>query len=346
MKPARRVRLPRVSAGTLCLLAWTAGCVGSPNPPTQTPPAACPPPLAQSQEPELVPAEQEGVPKPIVRQHNYTIEWGEFGLEVDPTDGGRIVRFALDGRSVVIPKSESAAAYGSSFWTSPQSDWGWPPPKELDTLPWKVSVEGETLVLESDKNERLGLYATQRLTADRERDALVIEFTLKNDGPTQRSVAPWQNTRVRAGGLTFFPSHSGTLPHSELALQSKDGVVWFAHDPSSFKDNKKIFADGQEGWLAQVDGDLLFVKVFPDIPLSAHAPGEAEIEIYVDGGGTFVEMEQQGAYEPLSPGGESHWKLHWFVRRIASHIERTPGSVELLRMARELARSVKELPTR
>jgi len=280
------------------------------------------------QEPEVSEATtpEQGVPRAIVRRHNYRIEFGRYALEVDPSAGGRIVEFSLDGRSVVLSRSESLNAYGSSFWPSPQSDWQWPPPPELDRAEWNVSLDAGRLLLESDTNAKLGLSAKQSLWADLARELVVIDHALTNRGSAPRKVAPWQNTRVKPGGLTFFPSDSPSLPPSTLELKPTNGVIW----------SKKAFADGREGWLAHVDGDLLFLKVFPDVPRAAQAPSEAEIELYVQHDGSFVEVEQQGAYEELAPGASSSWQVRWLVRKLPSEIEVKSGSAALLAHVRSL----------
>jgi hypothetical protein len=282
------------------------------------------------------------IPKPVVSRRNYRLSFGGHALEVDPTDGGRIVALSLDGKSVVLTREEFPLAYGSSFWPSPQSDWNWPPPVEFDAAAWDARVTGNTLILESGINAELGLSATQRITADPRREAFAIQFSFRNHGTAPRAVAPWQNTRVRPGGLTFFPARSGSVGDSKLRLEPEGGVVWFRHDPARITENQKAFVDGEEGWLAQLDGDLLFLKVFPPIPAARTAPGEAEIEIYVDGNARFVEVEQQGAYEQLQPGGSSHWKVHWLVRRVPNDVVATPGSATLLSWVRSLAATVAE----
>jgi hypothetical protein len=282
-----------------------------------------------------------GVPFAIVRRHNYRIEFGGHAFEVDPTDGGRIVEFSLDGRSVVLPRSESAQAYGSSFWPSPQKDWDWPPPPELDALPWEVLLEGTTLVLKSRQNARLELSATQRIQALPELGALGIELSLTNHGAAPRRVAGWQNTRVRPGGLTFFPSLGRAYPQSAFVLTPQDGVTWFAHDPQKNTRTGKLFADGEEGWLAHVDAGLLFVKVFPPVARERQAPGEAEIEIYVDAAGRFVEVEQQGPYETLAPGASLSWRCHWLLARIEGEPPAKAGDPRLLAQAKALASLVR-----
>ena len=152
-----------------------------------------------------------------------------------------------------------------------------------------------------------------------------------------RSVAPWQNSRVGPRGLTFYPSPEPTLPGSTLAIEPEDGVAWLRHDPATMRENAKSFADGAEGWLAHLDGDLLFLKTFPKVPRALQAPTEAEVEIYVDHTGTFVEVEQQGPYEALEPGGRSRWTTRWQLHRAPPGLPLRAGSRELLAWVRGLA---------
>jgi uncharacterized protein DUF4380 len=308
--------------------------------PCASPPAQ--PPVAHVETGSVRASSQaDGVPHSVVRRHNYVIEFGHYSLEVDPADGGRIVSFSLDGRSVVVSREDSPEAYGSSFWTSPQSDWVWPPPVAMDRAEWAATIDGLSLVLESAIDPKLGLSARQRIWADVSRGAIAVEYTLTNHGSSPRRVAPWQNTRVRPGGLTFYPSSGPALPAASLKLAPVDGIVWFAHAPAAIKQSGKWFGDGREGWIAQVDRDLVFVKVFPDVPREAQAPGEAEIEIYVHDSGRFVEVEQQGPCVELAPEASSTWTVHWLVRRLPEGIGAQSESGKLVEYVRGLVASMR-----
>jgi hypothetical protein len=313
--------------------ALLAGCSGHVCPPRVMPVVAEPAAIAA---PEPAFGFQE-----VVRKMNYQLTFGPYTLEVDPADGGRIVAFALDGRSVVLSRAESSEAYGSSFWTSPQSDWKWPPPPELDKAAWRATKDGASLRLQSDTITASNLAAEQRISADLARQSIVIDYTLSNRGATARRVAPWQNTRVRPNGLTLFPSSTPNLPQSTLELSREAGIAWLQHDAASMRRSGKAFADGSEGWLAHVDGDLLFVKIFPDVPPQAQAPGEAEIELYVHETGQFVEMEQQGAYVEIAPGAHSTWRVQWALRRLPPALAARPRQPALVDWIRELVAGVR-----
>ena len=96
--------------------------------------------------------------------------------------------------------------------------------------------------------------------------------------------------------------------------------------------------------MAQVDADLLFVKVFPDVSREAQAPEEGEIVIYVSNSGRFVEMEQQGSYTELAPGQSLTWPVQFLIKRIPKNIEIKPYSLQLVELAREMASSVRPRP--
>src|SRR5258708_7975900 len=86
-------------------------------------------------------------------------------FEVDPDVGGRVTSFRLGATDILAGPDVDAHNYGSTFWTSPQSDWGWPPPGEVDRDPYAISFEGETLVLTGPPHRALPIPATTPFSA-------------------------------------------------------------------------------------------------------------------------------------------------------------------------------------
>ena len=74
-------------------------------------------------------------------------------------------------------------------------------------------------------------------------------------------------------------------------------------------------ADGK-GWLAYLNQEkgLLLVKRFEDLDKGQPAPDEAEIQVYVNRGKTYIELESQGAYATLQPGEELNWTVRWYLQ--------------------------------
>jgi hypothetical protein len=280
----------------------------------------------------------EGVPTARTLYQSYTLERGPLKMEVDPSDGARIIGFGLDGGNVLMTRDEVPDGYGTSFWPSPQADWGWPPPHEIATAPYRAEVRGDSLVLQSRVFAKLSISAEKVIRLDARCDCAIVTYTLHNRGSSPRKVAPWQNTRVRSLGLTFYPSAGPPLALSTLRVDASRSVTFYKNDPpSQAGKGLKAFADGAEGWLAHVAGDLLLVQSFADVPKQTQAPGEAEIEIYSDGDGRFVEIEVQGPYTELAPGQSVSWPVRWALKRLPAGTRAEPGSDALVALARTMA---------
>lgn len=270
----------------------------------------------------------------------YTFTFGDTIFAVDASKGGRIVTFALDGKNILTAaKDSSDNNWGSTFWPSPQSDWNWPPPSELDPGAYTAKVSTGTLSMTSLTAGSLGLAVTKKFSVDSAKGMVTIEYGLVNRGTKARSVGPWEITRVAAGGLTFFPMGVGAPSKGAqdlLTLQMSIGVAWFAYDAKTITNDQKVFADGSEGWIAHVAGNLLLVKAFTDTSVAQAAPGEAEIEIYTDAGHNYIEVENQGAYASLDPGASATWMVRWFLRKLDASVPAQVGSADLLSAVRAL----------
>ena len=267
---------------------------------------------------------------PAVEGARHVLAWNDVRLEIDAATGGRVTALRLGGRNLLSEPSADAANYGSTFWPSPQSAWGWPPPAEIDHGPTHTADEPAAIVLRGATNPALGVSVDRRITADAGRGAVIFEFAIQNWGDAPTRLAPWQITRVPPGGLSLFPTGTGWFPPSNLGVREALGVTWYAYDAAAVTDHQKLFADGREGWLAHVDGDALLVKTFAVVPRAAQAPGEAQIELYATPAHTYVEVEVQGAYETIAPGGTLTWQVVWLVRRLPAEVPRAVGSAALL----------------
>jgi hypothetical protein len=281
---------------------------------------------------------------PVVRGSVYTFAFGDTVFAVDAAKAGRIATFSLAGQNLLTSaKTSEDNNWGSTFWTSPQSDWNWPPPAEIDPGAYAAELSGGALVLSSPTAPGLGLAVRKTFSVDASRGMVDIEYAITNRGNQARSVAPWEISRVASGGLSFFPMGGGKPwkgPQELLPLQSFEGAAWLVSETVAAAADQKAFADGREGWIAHVAGDLLLVKAFADTAPAQAAPGEAEIELYTDPGRTYVEVEIQGAYVSLPPGATSIWPVRWFLRRIDASVPVRPGSTALLAMVRSLLKEV------
>lgn len=285
-------------------------------------------------------AEPGPASSPTLENGRYVFRAGELELEVNPAIGGRVTRFSLDGVNIltgpeVVADGQGALPnmYGSTFWTSPQSVWSWPPERALDSDPHEVSLDGDVLSLLSQAGATTGLGVQKRFALDAQRSRITIEYALMNHSATL-AAAPWEVTRVPKEGLAFFPAAAPPGTASTLQPRTIDGIAWVDVQEAPASDSK-LFQDGAEGWLAFAHRDLVFIKVFEDVLPAAQASGEAEIEVFVNGAFDYVELEQQGPYALLPVGASSSWRVTWLLRRRPEDVRAFVGSAALVDWVRQ-----------
>ena len=253
---------------------------------------------------------------------------GDVTMSIDAENGGKIMSLKYKGKEV-ISQSRRPEAFGSTFWTSPQKEWNWPPVSEFDKQPYTVEQHDGRLVLTSTVSEKLKYRVRKAFTTDTKDHAIVITYSIINESDETRQVAPWEITRVPNEGLIFFDAPIDAItPAGLMPFKAEHGVVWYQTDEAN--DNRKVNADGK-GWLAYANNGLLLVKRFEDLNPSQPAPDEAEIQVYVNRGKTYIELESQGAYTTLKPKEQLSWTVRWYLLPIE---DRTTPSEYLLQKVR------------
>src|ERR1700760_1633449 len=105
-----------------------------------------------------------------------SLEAEELRLEVDPHAGGRVLSFRLGGVEALLGRGAHPPNWGPPLWTSPQADWGWPPPAEFDDVAFTVQDDPEAIALEGPPVPSLGLALAKRFSIDAARRAVVAEY--------------------------------------------------------------------------------------------------------------------------------------------------------------------------
>lgn len=272
------------------------------------------------------------------------LETGDVRIAIDPRTGGRVTSLRLSGVEVLSGPEVHPSNYGSTVWTSPQSDWGWPPPPEFDDLPYVETIEdGGALTLVGPRCPRLDVRLLKRFSVDRRDGAIVVESQIENMGARPRALAPWLVSRVPARGLTFYPT--GASWGGPLPVERAGGATWFLHDPDVLTETgAKSFGDGVHGFVAHAHDRLLFVNRFVDLPPARHAPGHGEVEVY--GNNRYVEVEVQGPYELIAPGARSSWwAVRWYLKPLPSDLGASVGSARLLALASSVGSSEDTKPS-
>jgi len=238
------------------------------------------------------------------------LEDGPYRLVLDANLGGHLVEFSINGRNALaVGKPE----VGSTFWPSPQAAWGWPPPQVLDKGPYSVDSLDNGIHVSSPicPQTHLRLWKHFQLVGG----YATATYVMRNCGDKPVRYAPWEITRI-GGGMTFYETNQTALPHSTGQMVYSRGVAWHCYQPHQQTQHEKVFGNGSRGWLANHYQGLLLVKQFDPVPLDLVAPGEAEVEIYAHGDidNAYIEIEQQGAYQPMPPGGDIRWRVLWHLR--------------------------------
>lgn len=245
-------------------------------------------------------------------------------MVIDPAIGGRIVEFSYHERNVL---ATSGPQFGSTFWVSPQSLWDWPPPAEIDSAPYSVRIDPDSITLTGNMSPLLGVYVAKRFTVESSIPAVNVEYAIVNAQAEPVTVAAWEVTRV-PGGLTFYATGFQRLAKSNLPIVESGGYVWYDYDPLLVEGIPKLFDKSRGGWIANAYNGLLLLKTFDAIKMEVAAPGEAEIEIYAhpDADQRYIEVEQQGQYTRLSPGEQLTWPVKWRLYEIPADIGVSVGS--------------------
>ena len=260
----------------------------------------------------------------------YTLQNGDRTMVIDAAKGGKILSLKY-GEREVISQLRWPEAFGSTFWTSPQKEWNWPPVPEYDKRPYTVEQKDGVLTLTSEVSERMKYRIRKAFAVDERDGAFVITYTIINESDEVRKVAPWEITRVQnEGGLIFFEAPvEGITPAGLMDFKDAFGAAWYQTDETN--GNRKVNADGK-GWLAYYNNGLLLVKQFDDLDASQPAPDEAEIQVYVNRGKAHIELESQGAYTTLQPKESVNWTVRWYLQPSDLPVE---PSEKLLKLARK-----------
>lgn len=264
-------------------------------------------------------------------------------FEVMEAQGGLIQAFKLNGENIILNRPNPGQWDGSVFWPSPQDAWPssgeykhWPPPVEIDPVPalslglatatgvygvYSGSMNSTSVTLTSAVASSFALQVVKTFSVVPDRGAIALDYQLINTGSKEAKWAPWEITRVAIGGLTFWMAGAED-PKGALSsyVVSQAGAAWFLQDSS--QNNGKLWADTSEGFLAHTDGKLLLVKCFEKIAAEAAAPGESQIEVYSNSSlmKRYVEVEAQGAFRAIAPGGSLAWHMEWYLRALPASV--------------------------
>ncbi len=263
----------------------------------------------------------------------FKIKAGKVRMKISE-NGGRIVSLTYRGQELLTQEPEHVN-FGSTLWTAPQLDWGWPPFPVLDNRKYDVFKSSNILKMTSKPDSSSG-FQIEKIWKRAGKNSVSISYRIRNISNRPKSVGAWEVTRVQCGGLAFFPEGGiGNIPESDLKPDlTENGINWIRIDKKPSAQNKKLFSTAKEGWLAYAINSLLFIKQYPDIQLEDYAPQQGEVEIYTDKNKSYAELENHGAYRVLLPGESLVYPVIWYVLPFPTHTE--AGNEQLSELVRKI----------
>jgi hypothetical protein len=281
---------------------------------------------------------------PIMRGDLDVLEMGPLSFAVNPAKGARIVSFKLDSDELLTDATANAKFWGSTLWTSPASDWVVPgtfvPPAVIDSDPYTTTVSADGVITATSGPSTANgkqFVVTKVFHADLAKNAIVIDYQIKNTGGTPFRLSHWEVTRVFPDGLMFFQSGTTTkldFLAQPVKVQQAQGYTWYDNTTHVMgKGESKAGADSPGGFVAQVaphtKGDLLFIKAFKAITTTAAPPAHYPIEFYCNDPHTYVELEDHSSYDEIAAGATYTQTVTWYLRRLPLGTDRSAGSAAL-----------------
>jgi len=260
----------------------------------------------------------------------FSLTCANLYFEIDSARGARITSFKLNDNELMYVDFKTTDMAGSTFWPSPQSVWNWPPAVNLDSKPYRTSINQNKIVFTGNTDSKSMLRFYKTISANATDTSITIDYCIKNEKTSVQKWAPWEITRVLNGGLTVFPKGSGIIT-GDMTGRTEDlsNYVWYDQYQTSGETGSKFFCDGK-GWLAHViDGNMLFLKKFQDVAVGKAAPGEAEVEVYTASDKSYTELENQGTYATIASKDSVTWRVKWFARLLPASINVSVGSNSL-----------------
>jgi hypothetical protein len=287
--------------------------------------------------------------QPIMRGELDVLELGPLSFAINPSKGARIVSFKLDGDELLTGPTQNANYYGSTLWTSPADDWVVPgtfvPPAIVDSMPYTTTVSPEGVISATSAPyttpNAKQFVVSKTFHFDLAKNAIVIDYGLKNTGAAPFRLSHWEVTRVFPGGLMFFPSGTTTkldFLKQAVKVQQAQGYTWYDNTTHvNGMGESKAGADSPGGFVAQVapnaKGDLLFIKAFKAISIAAEPTGHYPIEFYCNDPHTYVELEDHSSFDEIAAGATYTQSVTWYLRRLPMGTDRSVGSAALIAAA-------------
>ncbi|MEM1357497.1 MAG: DUF4380 domain-containing protein [Bacteroidota bacterium] len=237
-----------------------------------------------------------------------------LSLTVEPAIGGRIASLKLAGQEVLNTKRDSQnVQWGSTVWTSPQSDWKWPPIAAFDAKAFTVEELRENVLLLVSERDSATLLRMRKCISLGSDNEVGLTYWLTNEGNSTVKVAVWENTRLPYAGRIEFRADSIRFTQETNPITYRDSIATI-HFDDRHSGRTKVFTDLVTDSVTYFNAGLAFTKYTTITHLVHTAPKQAPLEIYYDPEAGFMEFELQGEYKLLAPGESVSLRVKWKVK--------------------------------
>lgn len=205
---------------------------------------------------------------------------------------------------------------GDKAWPSPQSAWGWPPPKGFDGRTNTVSFTNGAVTLVTSVDPKYKIQVTRNIELLPNQPVMKITTIFERTAETsltnnelgvwidcQAAVSTDSRCYVPVPSPSIFPNGYTTTGSAQFtttlppAFTDTNGLVSFSMPPSG---NQKLGFDG--GTLALVGTQLDLRVDAPRVPGATYPDGNSSTEVYTAQG--YFELEMLGSLAKLPVGGQ------------------------------------------
>jgi hypothetical protein len=275
-----------------------------------------------------------------------------------PAIGARVMQYDLGAHpSIFVNPDELGRTYtpvknapwhnfgGFKNWPAPQDKWNWPPPPILDfglyvsqivlQTPDSVSVHVTSPVEQwLTPNLRLERRATVFTGTTRVR----MEQTIVNVGTVPVEWGEWDITQsiVHHTGKSdyenfwvFFPFSENSVFGANHVKVSAGSKAWKGevapgiYGVQFLPEDKKIFCDSPEGWVAYADrlDGFIYARTFELIKGAKYPDGGACVEAWIGSNPLYMEVEVLGPVVQIpANGGKTEFTENWWAAKVRAPI--------------------------
>jgi len=284
-------------------------------------------------------------------------------LDVVPDLGGKIMGYQSAGYQVLWHNTlhegttdifqtndiggEFINTGGAKVWPAPQDEWGGPPDRVIDGLPYEYEFDGSRITVTSPEDTGEGRTGLQyRHTYSLVPSSSIVELNLSMKNVSDRPVewALWHLVTIpgKTDATVYVPVNEGDW---QVMYGAENPALWQGVDNGLFRARyqKTVGKAGMktsEGWAAWHDeeNNIAFVMTYTLDSRAQYPHNGHTFEIWSNGanesrGETFdpnmayMELEVLGPLAKLSPGDSSTMKLNWALCHCSAVKEIIPGAV-------------------